>query len=342
MDFGSDNAAGVHPALLVALAEAAGPVPQGYDSDQWSQALDGAFSDLFGTPCRAFAVPSGTAANGLGLSALVPPWGGIWCETNAHVDVDEAGAVGFFTHGASLLPVAGHHGKLSPAVLSEAAARRRRDVHQVQPAALTLTQATESGTVYTPDEVAALGDWARRHGLGLHMDGARFANAVATLGCAPAEVTWRAGVDILSFGFIKNGGLSAEAIVVFSPEVAETLPVRRKRAGMMPSKGRFAAAQLLALLADGRWLANAQAANAGARRIAGAAPGRLLHPVEANELFLRLTADERAALRGAGFDFYDWALDGPDAARFVVRWDQTADAIDRLSTALAALCGRAA
>ncbi len=337
MDFGSDNAAGVHPGVLAALADVAGPAARAYDSDRWSEALDGAFSDLFGTACRVFAVPSGTAANGLSLAALVPPWGGIWCETNAHVEVDEAGAVGFFTHGASLLHVAGRHGKLTVDALREAAARRRGDVHQVQPAALTLTQATESGTVYAPAEVAALGDWAKRHGLGVHMDGARFANAVAHLGCHPGDVTWRAGVDILSFGFIKNGGLSAEAVVAFSADVAQTLPVRRKRAGMMPSKGRFAAAQLLALLTDGRWLSNARAANAGARRIAAAVPVRLLHPCEANELFVRLAPAERAALRARGFDFYDWELDGPEAARFVVRWDQTADAIDALVAALAGL-----
>lgn len=337
MDFGSDNAAGVHPAVLAALADAAGPARHGYDSDRWSQALDGAFSELFGTTVRVFAVPSGTAANGLSLAALVPPWGGIWCEANAHVEVDEAGAVGFFTHGASLLHVPGAQGKLTVAALAEAAARRRGDVHQVQPAALTLTQASEAGTVYTPDEVAALSGWAKGRGLGVHMDGARFANAVAHLGCHPGDVTWRAGVDILSFGFIKNGGLSSEAIVAFSAEAAQTIPVRRKRAGMMPSKGRFAAAQLLALLADDIWLANARAANAGARRIADAVPGRLLHPVEANELFVRLGPTERAMLRAQGFDFYDWELDGPEAARFVVRWDQSADSIDSLAAALAAL-----
>lgn len=337
MDFGSDNAAGVHPAVLEALADVAGPARLAYDSDQWTQALDGAFSDLFGTPCRVFAVPSGTAANGLSLAALAPPWGGIWCERHAHVEVDEAGAVGFFTHGASLLHVAGRHGKLTVDALAQAAARRRGDVHQVQPAALTLTQATESGTVYAPGEVAALGDWAKRQGLRVHMDGARFANAVAHLGCHPGDLTWRAGVDLLSFGFIKNGGLSAEAIVAFSADVAETLPVRRKRAGMMPSKGRFAAAQLLALVGEERWLQNARAANTGAQAVAAAAPGRLLHPCEANEVFLRLAPSERADLRAQGFDFYDWELDGPEAARFVVRWDQTAEAIAALAAALAAL-----
>jgi threonine aldolase len=337
MDFGSDNAAGVHPAILDALAAVAGPEPVAYDADRVSQRLDAAFSDLFGTRCRVFAMPSGTAANGIGLAALVPPWGGVWCHEDAHIDVDEAGAVPFFTGGASLLKVAGEHGRLTVDRLSRAAARRRSDVHQVQPAALSVTQATEAGTCYSPDDLAALGRWAREQGLGFHMDGARFANAVAHFGCHPADLSWRAGVDLLAFGFIKNGGLSAEALVVFNEEAAKTVPVRRKRAGMMPSKGRFAAAQLLALLEDGRWLDNARAANAGGQAIAAAAPGRVRHPVQANEVFMDMTAAQRAALRAAGYIFYDWELDGPDVARFVVRWDQDGEAIDALARAIGEL-----
>lgn len=337
MDFGSDNAAGVHPAVFEAMAEAAGPQPVGYDGDIWSQRLDAAFSELFETAVRVFAVPSGTAANGLGLAACVPPWGGVYAHEEAHIDVDEAGAVPFFSGGASHVLVPGPAGRLTVDALDAAASRRRGDVHQVQPGAITITQASECGTVYAPDMVASIGNWARGHGLRLHMDGARFANAVAHLGCHPADVSWRAGVDILSFGFIKNGGMSSEALVVFTPDLAETLPVRRKRAGMMPSKGRFAAAQLLALLADGRWLANARAANRGAQTLAAAAGDRLLYPVEANALFVRLSPAERQRLRDQGFTFYDWELSGPDAARFVVRWDQTEDALAVLAAAIAAL-----
>ncbi|WP_448580170.1 threonine aldolase family protein [Thermaurantiacus sp.] len=337
MDFLSDNAAGVHQAVLAAVAEAAPACASGYDADPWSRRLDETFSDLFARPVRAFAVPSGTAANGLALAACVPPWGGIYAHVHAHVEVDEAGAVPFFTHGASHILVAGAHGKLTPEGLEATAAKRRGDVHQVQPAALTITNATESGTSYGPDEVAALSRWASARGLRVHMDGARFANALVHHGCTPAELSADAGVDILSFGCIKNGGMSAEAILVFSPELAETLPVRRKRAGMMPSKGRFAAAQVLALVESGAWLDNARAANAGAQRLARAARSRLIHPVEANALFLRLHAAERAGLRDAGFAFYDWELDGPDAARFVVRWDQDPQAIDALARALARL-----
>jgi threonine aldolase len=210
--------------------------------------------------------------------------------------VDEAGAVPFFSGGATLILVNAPHGKLTVEALDAAAGRRRGDVHQVQPAVLSLTQATESGTVYTPDEVAALAGWAHARGLKVHMDGARFANAVVSLGCHPADIANRAGVDMLSFGCIKNGGMAAEALLLFDPVLADTVPVRRKRAGMMPSKGRFAAAQLLAMVQNGIWLETARAANAGAARLAAAAGSRLLHPVEANSLFVRLSADERAAL----------------------------------------------
>ncbi|MGL6042994.1 MAG: threonine aldolase family protein, partial [Sandaracinobacteroides sp.] len=324
MDYNSDNAAGVCPAVAEAVLSAIGPEPAGYDSDRWSLRLDAAFSALFEAPVRAFAVPSGTAANALGLAACVPPFGGVLCHAEAHIEVDEAGAVGFYAAGAGLMLVPGDCGKLTVPALEAAMARRRGDVHQVQPAALSLTQATECGTVYAPGEVAALAGWAKARGLKVQMDGARFANAVARLGCSPADLTWRAGIDMLSFGCIKNGGMAAEALLLFDAGLADSIPVRRKRAGLMPSKGRFAAAQLLAMVESGAWLANAGAANAGAGAIAAAAGERLIYPCEANEIFVRLSASERAALRAQGFGFYDWELAGPDAARFVVRWDQTA------------------
>ena len=336
MDFHSDNAAGVHPAVLEAVAAAAGAEPAGYDGDRFSARLDGAFSELFETQVTVFAVPSGTAANALGLAAAVPPFGGVWCHAEAHIEVDEAGSVPFYTGGASLMLVQAPAGKLTVEALNAAAARRRGDVHQVQPAALSLTQATECGTVYQPREVAALADWAKARGLKVQMDGARFANAVQHLGCAPADVTWRTGVDILSFGCIKNGGMTSEALVLFDTALAESVPVRRKRAGLMPSKGRFAAAQLLAMVEGGLWLENAARSNAGAQLLAKASGDRLLYPVEANELFLRLTAAERASLRAQGFSFYDWELVG-EAARFVVRWDQDEAAVARLAAAIAAL-----
>lgn len=338
MDFTSDNAAGVHPAVLQAVADAAaGPHPRGYDADDWSQRLDAAFAGLFGAPCRVFAVPTGTAANALALAAMCPPWGAILAHDDAHIEIDEAGAVAAFSGGATHMLVPGAHGKLSADGLDAAWARRRHDVHQTQVSALTITQATESGTVYAPAEVAALGDWAAAKGIGLHMDGARFANAVAHLGCHPGDVTWRAGVKALSFGVVKTGGMNSEAIVLFDEALAEPLARRRKRAGMMPSKGRVNAAQLLAMVESGAWLETARAANAAAARLAAAAPGRLLHPVQANGVFLALTPPERERLREGGFSFYDWEVEGPDAARLIVRWDQSEAAVSALAAALAAL-----
>jgi threonine aldolase len=215
----------------------------------------------------------------------------------------------------------------------------RNDVHQVQAAALSITNATEYGMVYSPAEVAALGALCHDRGLGLHMDGARFANAVATLGCAPADVTVNAGVDVLSFGFVKNGGMGAEALVYFDPALAYAARYRRKRAGHLQSKGRFLAAQLLAMLENDLWLTNARSANAAAQIIAGAAAERLLYPVQANEIFLRLTPAEAAALRAQGFDFYDWGVvdENWGAARLVTSWQHTEADVAPLARAIAAL-----
>lgn len=337
MRFLSDNSASVCPEVMAAVAAANVATMQAYDADDWSRALDGAFADVFGAPCRVWPVTSGTAANALALATMVPPYGAIVCHREAHIHVDEAGAPEFYTGGAKLLLCDGEGARLTPATLAEGLAGMRGDVHQVQPRALSITQATEYGRVYTPDEVAALGDFARARGFRMHMDGARFANAVATLGCHPGDVTWRAGVDVLSFGAIKNGGMSAEALVVFDMELAASLPHHRKRAGQMPSKGRFAAAQLLAMLRDGVWLRNARAANAGAQAIARAAGARLLHPVEANEVFMRLAPEEAAGLRAEGAHFYDWGAAGSGEARFVVAWDQPASEIAQLVHAVQAL-----
>ena len=333
MRFFSDNAAAAHPRVIEAIA-AANRLDTAYDGDAWSKRLDGAFSELFEREVRALWVATGTAANSLALAALCPPFGGIVCHSEAHINVDECGAPEFFTHGAKLLLADGDGAKLSPEAVDGVCAGIRNDVHQVQPRALSITNATEYGRVYTPDEVAALGDVAKRRGLGFHMDGARFANAVAHLGCSPADLTWRGGVDALSFGFVKNGGMSAEALVFFRPELVDATLYRRKRAGQLFSKGRFLAAQILAMLESDLWLDNARAANRGAAMLAQAAGARLVHPVEANEVFLRVTADEAAKLRGLGFDFYDW---GPGEARLVISWDQDEAAIRPLADAIAAL-----
>jgi threonine aldolase len=334
MRFFSDNAAPVCPQVMQALANV-NQLDTAYDGDKWSKSLDARFSELFGTSVRALWVPSGTSANSLALAALCPPHGGIVCHRDAHIQNDECGAPEFYTHGAKLMIGEGIGAKLTPGSILGVIDLIANDVHRVQPHAISITNATEYGLVYTPAEVAAIGALARERGLGLHMDGARFANAVAHLGCDPADVTWKAGVDILSFGFVKNGAMSAEALIFFNkPELADLTLYRRKRAGLLLSKGRYLAAQILAMLEDDLWIANAQAANAGARLLAGAAGDRLVHPVEANEVFLRATPEEAASLRALGFDFYDWA---PGEVRLVTSWDQSEDAIRPLAEAIARL-----
>src|SRR6266536_3373706 len=291
MRFVSDNAATAHPRVVEAIA-ASNRLDTPYDGDEWSARLDGAFSELFETEVRAFWVSTGTAANCLALAALCPPYRGIICHKDAHIEVDEAGAPGFFTAGAKLILLDGPGAKLTSGAIAAACDRIRQDVHQVQPAALSITNSTEYGLVYRAHEVAGLGDLARQRGLAFHMDGARFANALATSGESPADVTWRAGVDALSFGFTKNGGLNAEALILFRTELTDEVAIRRKRAGHLLSKGRMLAAQILALLENDLWLENARAANAAAQTLAKAAPSRLVYPVEANEIFLRVTGEE--------------------------------------------------
>ncbi|WP_394648697.1 threonine aldolase family protein [uncultured Sphingomonas sp.] len=333
MRFFSDNAAPVHPAVLRAIA-AADTLDTAYDGDRWSKALDERFSALFETAVRVLWVPSGTAANCLALAALCPPHGAVVCHREAHIQNDECGAPEFYTHGAKLLLAEGDGAKLTPAAAAAVLDRQRYDVHQQRPHALSITNATEYGRVYTPAEVAALGALAKERKLGFHIDGARFANAVVSTGASPADLTWRGGADALSFGFVKNGGMNAEALVFFDHDLADATLYRRKRAGHLLSKGRYLAAQLLAMLDDDVWLHCARGANAGAALLAQAAGARLLHPVEANEVFLRVTAAEAAALRAAGFDFYDW---GAGEARLVVSWNQRAEDIRPLADAIAAL-----
>lgn len=333
MRFFSDNAASVHPAVLEALARANAP-DTAYDGDALSRSLDGAFSQLFETEVAAIWVSSGTAANALALAAMCPPYRGIVCHRDSHIENDEAGAPEFYSGGAKLILVDGPGAKLTPEAIAARLDAIANDVHRVQPAAISITNATEYGRSYTPDEVVAIGALARARGLRLHMDGARFANAVVHTGTAPADLTWRSGVEALSFGFIKNGGMSAEALICFDTTLADEIRIRRKRAGHLVSKGRFLAAQLLALLEDDRWLGNARAANAGAAVLGIAAGARLIHPVEANEVFVRMTPDEAGQLRAQGFEFYDWAA---GEVRFVVSWDQPSAEIAALAAALSAL-----
>jgi threonine aldolase len=333
MRFFSDNAAPAHPKVLEAIA-AANRLDTAYDGDEWSKRLDGAFSDLFGTEVRAFWMTTGTAANCLALAAICPTYRGILCHKDAHIETDEAGAPGFFTGGAKMILLDGEGAKVTPETVAAACDRIRKDVHQVQPAALSITNATEYGLVYRVGEVAELGRLAKERGLAFHMDGARLANAVASTGESLADVTWRAGIDALSFGFVKNGGLNAECMILFRTELAEEVAVRRKRAGHLLSKGRYLAAQILAMLEDDLWLENARSANAAAQKLAQAAPQRLVFPVEANEVFLKVSSDEAASLRAQGFDFYDWAA---GEIRLVTSWDQKLEDVERLAAAIATL-----
>jgi threonine aldolase len=334
MRFFSDNAAAACPEAMAAIA-AANRLDTAYDGDAWSARLDDAFSDLFETRVTALWVATGTAANALALAALCPPYKSIVCHRDAHIQNDECGAPEFYTHGAKLLLAEGEGAKLTPETVKAALDTVVDDVHRVQPAALSMTNATEYGLVYSAAETAALGELARSRRLGFHIDGARFANAVVSTGASPAELSWKAGADALSFGFVKNGGLSAEALILFGDEHRQATLYRRKRAGHLLSKGRYMAAQILAMLESGVWLRNARAANAAAAGLAEAAGlERLLLPVEANEIFLRMTPEEARRLRDQGFDFYDW---GPGEARFVTAWDSDPADVDALAKAVRAL-----
>lgn len=293
IDFRSDNVATVSPPIMQALLAANAGTDASYGEDAYSRRLDERFGALFEAPVKVFPVATGTAANALSLSVLTRPYGAIYCHEAAHIHTSEGGATEFFSGGAKLVPLAGDGFRLQAATLAAALAcadpgRRNRP----RPAAVSVTQATEQGTVYRVDELRAIGEAARAAGLKVHMDGARFANALATLGCMPAEMTWRAGVDILSFGATKNGAMNAEAIVVFDAGLVEDLSYRLRRSGQTWSKMRFAAAQLLAYVEDGLWLASARRANALAARLGagfGRLPGaRLVAPVEANEVFVEL------------------------------------------------------
>ncbi len=299
MDFRSDNVSGVHPAILDAISAANHGPAAAYGDDEHTRRLARRFDELFERPVTVLPVSTGTAANALALATFTPPWGAVFCHAGAHINVAECGAPDFYSGGARLVSIDGAGGKLTPAAV-ESAIHREGDVHANQPAAISISQATEIGTVYRTEEIGALAEAARRHRMVLHVDGARFANALCSAGKTAAELTWKAGVDVLSFGATKNGCMAAEAVVLFHPERAGDLAYRRKRGGHLISKSRFLAAQLEAYLAGNLWLRNARHANAAARRLAsgleralGVAPAA---PVEANE---NLHRARRAGREGA-------------------------------------------
>lgn len=337
MRFLSDNTSSACPEMLAALSEVNHGLTHAYGEDEWTERLERSFGEFFGTPVRVFAVSTGTAANSLSIATLSPPYGAVYCHEEAHIVTDECGAPGFFSGGAQLATLPGEHGRIAPATLSAVLSARRIDVHTVQPAVLSLTQATELGTAYPAAHLAELAAVAHKHGLKVHMDGARFANALAFLDCHPGEITWRAGVDVLSFGATKNGALAAEAVVFFTAALVADFELRRKRAGHLLSKSRYVAAQLLAYLEGGLHRRNAERTNTLAQRIGRAAGTTLLHPVEANEVFLALGVKRRQALREAGFEFYDWGAESSGEARLVVSWNQPEADVAALCAALGRL-----
>lgn len=321
MDFSSDNSFGALPEILQAVVRAAdGSVPS-YGEDPITARLLQRMNGFFGREVAAFPVISGTAANSLALATVCPPHGAIFCHAASHIAVDECTAPAFFSHGARLITLEGIHGKIPAEAIEEAIPSFDRGVHGPKPSALSLTQATELGTVYTLEEIRGLAAVAHRHGMKVHMDGARLANALVQLDCEPAELTWKAGVDVLSFGASKNGALAAEAVVFFNPADARDFEYRRKTAGHLIAKMRFVSAQLEAYLDRDLWRAAAGRANAQARLLAAglaSVPGaEIIHPVETNAVFVRLPDQTIVRLRAAGARFYEWAP--PRGGRTLIR-----------------------
>ena len=328
--FASDNNAGICPEVMAALTAANGAHAPGYGDDVWTRRAEALFRDVFETDCEVFFVFNGTASNCLALWSLCESFQGVICHRHSHIETDECGAPGFFMHGVSLLTVDSADGKLTPALVRGASATPH-GFHGAEPRALSLTQATELGTVYTPVEIGALAQTARELKLSVHMDGARFANAVAGLGVSPAEITWRAGVDVLSFGGTKNGAQAGEAVVFFDRARADNFRRRCKQSGQLASKMRFLSAQWVGLLEGGAWLRNARHANQTAaylERRLDALPGvRVAFPRQANAVFALLPQAAADAVAARGWRFYNDVGPG-GAARLMCSWDSTSDDVD--------------
>jgi threonine aldolase len=347
MHFGSDNVHGVDDAILDAIRDANTGTARAYGHDDWSTAAEHRLRDVFECDLSAYLVVTGTAANSLALSACCPPYGAVVCHQEAHILTDECGAPELFTGGAKLMGVRSPACKLTPDAVSTMLATMGRGEHEQRPSVLSLSQTTELGTVYTPAEVQTLAEVARAHGMHVHMDGARFANAVARVACTPAELTWKAGVDALSFGATKNGALGVEAVVFFDKALADDFVYLRKRTGQLASKGRFLAAQMLAYLDDERWLRNARHANGMADRLAErlqTVPGvRLPFPVGGNAVYAIVPAgihDRMKAHQGRGLQ---WPGEGPGTdtvrqgevfIRLLASFSTTTSDVDDFVTAL--------
>lgn len=337
MFFASDNTSGAPPEVMQALLRANEGFARSYGTDDIMARVTAQIRALFDAPeAEVHLVATGTAANALALATLTDPWGAVFCHRHAHIAEDECGAPEFYTNGAKLVLIDGAHGRITPDALTEALATTGASgVHGVQRGCLSLTNVTEAGTVYTPAEIAALSAIAKSHGLPCHLDGARFANALVATGASPAEMTWRAGIDVLSFGGTKNGLLGVEAVVLFDPAKSWELELRRKRGGHLFSKHRFLSAQMEAYLQDGLWLRLAAQANAMGQRLARGIMGlnhaALTHPSHANMIFANWEPGGHARLQKSGAVYYDLRPlpDGRETARMVASWNTTEDHVDR-------------
>jgi threonine aldolase len=343
MIFASDNWAGAHPKIAASLSTHAGGYEPAYGNGERDKAVYQRFNEIFDREVAVFFTATGTAANALSMSACNRIGGVAFCHAEAHMTVDEFGAMGFFTGGARTAPVPGGSGRIDPQALDRAITRFSHDLAPAgQPMAVTITQATEIGTVYSLDDIAEVSAVAKKHGLPLHMDGARFANALAALDVTPAEMTWKRGVDIVSFGGTKNGCWMAEAVIALNPELGGNLQILRQRAGQLFSKSRFMAAQFEAYLADDLWLETARHANAMAARLADVLRAsnrvRLAWEPQANEVFAILGCEKAEQMRATGARFHEWGMpqgfdgdvpEGEAIYRLVTSFATTAEEVDR-------------
>ncbi len=336
--FASDNVSSACPEVMDAVVAANAGIATSYAEDSYSINLETKFSELFETDVKVFPVVSGTASNALALSALTPCYGKVFCHEMSHINTDECAAPEFFTGGAKLIPISTDDGKITPDDLSTVI-RGAGNVHSAQPATVSLAQSCETGTVYQLDEIVALTDAARAHGLNVHMDGARFANALVSLKTSPAEMTWKSGVDVLSFGGTKNGCLAAEAVIFFKPELVQSFPFLHKRSGHLLSKMRFVSAQLEAYISNDVWLRNAQHANTMAKRLSeglSAIEGiELAYPTQSNEVFADLSEQAIDNLNNAGFKVTEGELDETAPPRFVTSWNTDVSEVEQLLDAAA-------
>lgn len=349
MNFASDNVYGVDPRILAALSDANDGTAASYGADELTKQAEARLSEIFGTEVKAYLVTTGTAANGLALSSITPGFGAILCHAEAHISCDECNSPEFFTGGAKIIGLHGPGGKITPPQIERTLRGFIRGEHDPKPRGVSITNATELGTVYSPEEVKAISSVIRPRGMKLHMDGARFANAVAGLGCAPADITWKVGVDVLSFGATKNGAMMLEAVIFFDHALAEDFLYRRMRGGQLLSKSRYLGAQMLAYLKDDLWLKNARQSNALAQKLAVAlirtGAVRIPNPVQANEVFAIMPRSLYDKLLAAGARFYDWMPDSlgdaikPDEifTRFVLSFATPEKHIDDFAALIAKL-----